>query len=299
MIIVKLWGGLGNQMFQYSLARNLAEKNLSILKMDIHFLEQYEKTRKYDLGCFLISEHLASIEEVYIFSNEKNRVTNFINRLFNKASSVLGLNSFVNSRYFKDCVVIREKDFSKFDPNILEARGNIYLEGCWQSEKYFADIKDIIKNEFTVKYFQNLYSRRMSKLIAEKNAVSLHFRRGDYIDNNLTCPLNYYTKAISYIASKVDDPHFFVFSDDHEWIKSNFKIYYPFTEVDQNDHSKNYEDLRLISQCRHHIIANSTFSWWGAWLSDYPKKIVVAPKVWFAKNEVYSDDICPENWVLL
>ena len=130
----------------------------------------------------------------------------------------------------------------------------------------------------------------------------MHIRRGDYVSNPTTnklhgtCSLEYYHNAVDIIAAKVSNPHFFIFSDDHEWARNNFKIDYPLTFVAHNNAGKNYEDMRLMSLCKHHIIANSSFSWWGAWLGSNPKKIVCAPRGWFKDKSLNTNDIIPSDW---
>ncbi|MBT9150861.1 MAG: O-antigen biosynthesis glycosyltransferase WbnK [candidate division WS2 bacterium] len=133
--------------------------------------------------------------------------------------------------------------------------------------------------------------------------MSLHIRRGDYVFNlhtnqfHGTCDLDYYFRCVEYLTTKVKNPHFFIFSDEPEWARNNLKLSYPTTLVDHNEADKNYEDLRLMSQCKYHIIANSTFSWWGAWLSQNPEKIVFAPKRWLKSDDYNPKDLMPDKWI--
>ena len=139
-------------------------------------------------------------------------------------------------------------------------------------------------------------------MISQTNSVSLHIRRGDYVSNQKTnqthgtCDLDYYQRCITEIEKEVENPYFFVFSDEIEWVKENLKINHPAEYVDQNTGDKSYEDMRLMSQCKHNVIANSSFSWWGAWLNSYPDKIVFAPKRWFASDKHNTKDLIPEGW---
>jgi hypothetical protein len=292
MIIVKLIGGLGNQLFQYALGRNLAERNSTFLKLDLSGFEEY-KLQRYGLHCFEIWEHIASIEEIETF--KRKRKTRFSN-LSSKVSRTLGFSSYPTSFFYKHPTYIRENK-SGFDPAILDRKGNIYLDGYWQSERYFSEIREILLREFVIKYEPNYKNKEFIELICKHESVSIHIRRGDYVHNPLTnkihgvCSYDYYNTSIQMIALKVPDCHFYIFSDDPVWVRENFKINYPFTIIDQNDASKNYEDLRL------NIIANSSFSWWGAWLNRNPDKIVIAPGKWFNDLKLDSTDLIPESWV--
>ena len=279
MIIVKLIGGLGNQLFQYATARRLAETHSTILKFDVTGFEKY-KLHRYSLHSFHVWEYLATQTEINLIQ------WNLFNRLKNKLSSSDGT----------------EMQFD-FDPKILDAPNNILLDGYWQSEKYFADITDILRREFVVKYQQDAQSEIFSDRIQSTESVSLHVRRADYVQNALTnkihgtCDQDYYDRAIRYIAERVNHPHFFIFSDEPEWVKDNLKIGFPMTVVDCNDASRNYEDLRLMSTCKHNIIANSSFSWWGAWLNPNPDKLVITPEQWFNDKKRNTKDLIPEQWV--
>jgi len=291
MIVVKLQGGLGNQMFQYATARMLAEKHSTILKLDLTEFESY-KLRKYDLHYLHIREYLATKFEIDEIINSHS----ILNKLKQKVSLKIGFKKYKSSNW------ITEKQFH-FDPEILEANNNVLLEGYWQSEKYFADISDILRREFVVKYQQDPQSQRFAELIQSTESVSLHVRRTDYIQNALTnqihgtCDQNYYDRSVGYISDRVSNPHFFVFSDEPQWAKDNLKLGFPTTIVDCNDASRNYEDLRLMSMCQHNIIANSSFSWWGGWLNSNPNKLVIAPEKWFNDETRNTKDIIPERWI--
>lgn len=300
MIIVKLIGGLGNQLFQYALGRHLAEKNSTILKLDLSGFEEY-KLHRYGLHCFEIWQHIATTKEIHTFKRNMN--TN-LSRLSSKIGKRLRISFYPTSDFYQDTIVLKEKQFF-FDPSVLDAKGNIYLDGYWQSEKYFSAIRNILLREFAIKYEQDCRNKELAELIRNTKSVSLHIRRGDYVNNLLTnqihglCSFDYYQKAVNHIVQKIPDCHFYVFSDDHTWVSENFKIDYPLTMVDHNDASTNYDDLRLMSLCHHNIIANSSFSWWGAWLNANHDKIVIAPKNWFANTETNKQtfDLIPENWL--
>ncbi len=179
----------------------------------------------------------------------------------------------------------------------------MYLQGYWQSEKYFKDIEKIIRDDFTFSEEPDYQNKQMADTIKCCEAVSLHVRRGDYVSNPVTteyhgiCSEDYYRRAVREVERYCKNPQFFVFSDDPSWAKENLETGYPTTIIDFNGSEKDYEDLRLMSLCQHHIIANSSFSWWGAWLSWNPQKIVIAPKKWFNRPEINTQDLIPESWI--
>jgi hypothetical protein len=267
MVLVKIIGGLGNQMFQYAVARRLAWFLNVPLKLDICSCNAY-RDWAYGLKHFKIAAEFASEEEII---------------------------------WLKCLNHIQEKQFH-FDPTILSLSSDVYLDGYWQSEKYFKDIDPIIRQEFTLKKEPDAKNAALAQKIAETEAVSVHVRRGDYVTNPVVnylhglCPLEYYHQAITRLISQVEKPHFYVFSDDWEWVKNNMILGYPTTFVMINGPEKAYEDLRLMSLCRYHIIANSSFSWWGAWLSNYQYKLVFAPRKWFHGYQHDTRDLIPNGW---
>lgn len=281
MIIVDVFGGLGNQMFQYALGRHLAIKNgapLTLRHMDVGAFSK----RPYALGCFKL------VSGVRVISKIENRRF----KIFEKFWKLMGK---------IEEPIILEKGFP-FDQQVLNLRGDIHLRGYWQSEKYFKDIRPIILEDFT---FVKPLSRKNEKILAEikrSNAVSVHVRRGDYVADPQTSKFHgvygpdYYRKAVEIIAQKVKKPVFYFFSDDIEWVKNNIKTKYKNVYVDWNKGDKSYVDLHLMSHCRHHILANSSFSWWGAWLNQNRDKIVIAPKQWFQEKGVDTKDLIPEKW---
>jgi hypothetical protein len=199
---------------------------------------------------------------------------------------------------------INEQGFP-FDPAILKAPDNSYLVGYWQTEKYFNSVRPQLLRDFSFKAKPNAKNTATAKQITSTNAVSLHVRRGDYASDATTnqfhglSPLEYYRRAIELVAGKVKAPHFFVFSDDPQWCKDNLATGHPTTYVTNNDGNTGHEDMRLMVQCQHHIIANSSFSWWGAWLDEKPKPIVVAPERWFNDPAVDTKDIYAKGWIKL
>lgn len=292
--IVKLNGGLGNQMFQYAFACVLKQNFKVNVFFDFEYFEDVKKsntvtTRFYGLGNFNLNcdeatqEMLLNVKKPEIVSKNKRFIAKKFPRVFN-----------IN--------YIRTKNEYAFYKDLLKNPNYLYYEGYFQNEKYFKDIKPELLNDFTLKDELDDKNKTILKEITKTNSVSLHVRRGDYITlahaNKIhgLCPIDYYNKAIKYIGSHVDCPHFYLFSDDIAWVKENIKIDYPYTVVDFNG-EKDYIDMELMKNCKHNIIANSSFSWWGAWLNQNPNKIVIAPKHWLACNK--KCEIVPKEWVKL
>lgn len=198
--------------------------------------------------------------------------------------------------------VYSEKHFH-FDPEVLTVPDNVYLQGYWQSEKYFKEIGDIIRQEFSVGSSLTGKNQELAELITSTNSVSVHVRRGDYVaDPNMMamheiCDAEYYTRCVEKIRSTVKAPHFFVFSDESAWVGANMRFPFPTTVVDHNAPDRGYEDMRLMSLCRHNILANSSFSWWGAWLNTNPSKVVIAPQEWFKDTSKDTKDLIPDGWI--
>jgi len=287
MVITKLFGGLGNQMFQYACGRALSLKNKSELKLDLSFFEN-QSFREYGLHHFPVVENIAGAREIDRLRKRHNAKLNKLKRrLFNAKP------------YF-----VHEKDLES-NPNYLKTQHDVYIDGYWQSEKYFTDFSAQIKKDFRVKTPPSSENKNMLAVIESCRAISLHIRRGDIAikgplnEIHGTCSMDYYQKAADLIASETSNPVFFIFSDDILWARQHLNLNHSTRFVGINDGHSAFEDLRLMYHCDHHIIANSTFSWWGAWLNDKSGKITVAPEVWFADTELnrQSASIIPSNWI--
>ncbi len=287
MIVVELFGGLGNQMFQYALGRHLACINQTELK--INFQHHIGGTlRHYELHCFNINTKFVSKKELKKF--------NFIDQLKLPykikmiAQKMYGFH-IINEPYFH------------FSEEVLRSPKKSLLKGYWQSEKYFKSIEQIILQDFQVR--QPLAGENLATALKINNctAVSIHIRRGDYVSDSKTnkfhgtCSLDYYQRGVELITARVTNPHFFIFSDDPVWVQANLKLDHPACYVNHNPPDKGFEDMRLMGLCRHHIIANSSFSWWGAWLGKYNGKIVIAPHKWFNVDSKDTGDLLPEAWL--
>lgn len=294
MVIVKLIGGLGNQLFQYAAGRRLAYVHGAELKWDVTGLNNPNgrTVRHYELGPFEVSQTLASHREIAEYAHtDVSRLAGIVHRIMGKG--VKRPKSYVKEAHYH------------FDSRIIDLPDGVYLDGYWQSERYFGDITEMIRKDASITTPLEGRNAELSQKIVGSQAVSLHVRRGDYVTNPVTnqvhgtCTLDYYARAVTYMAERVSQPVFFIFSDDLEWVREHLILQYPVHYVDHNGALRCYEDLRLMSLCRHHIIANSSFSWWGAWLNPKPDKIVVAPQRWFNNYDVDTRDLCPAGWVRL
>lgn len=288
MIIVKIIGGLGNQLFQYATGRHLAIVQNTILKLDVSGFRDHDQ-RQYALSHFNIQEIFASDQE--------------IKQLIVPKQTTIGraLHNIFHNHPKKPKSYIRVKS-PCFNPNILKLPDNVYLEGYWQSEKYFSESSEVIRSEFSLKEKQSGRNKKMAEHILSTQSVSIHIRRGDYVSDpktsqtHGTCSLDYYQRCIQEITEKIANPNFFVFSDDIEWCRENLKISFPAEFIDHNSVENAHEDLRLMSLCKHNIIANSSFSWWAAWLNPNKEKLVFAPKKWFNTDKYIMEDIIPQEW---
>lgn len=299
MIISRLSGGLGNQMFQYALGRSLAIKNKAPLKLDITPLGPKEVNgRQYSLGIFNIAADLATDEEISVLlKNGDYRRHLWSNRISHK---FFDFTAGHRPNLIKNKFIIERR--TNFDQKVLSAADPVYLNGHWQSEKYFQDIAEIIKKDFRLRaeYALSPNVRPWEDEIKNQESVAIHVRRGDYVSNPSTnqyhgvCGLDYYLRAVEIIKKRVINPVFFIFSDDVPWCRKNFADLSPVNYVSG---LPNYHDLMLMSVCRHNIIANSSFSWWGAWLNNNPHKIVIAPQRWFNDPRPDSSDLVPANWL--
>ena len=279
MIISKINGGLGNQMFQYAIAKAIAIKHNKTFKLDITAYETYTLHNGYRLNIFNIEENIATEKDVERLKGKEN--------IFNKI-----LNKF---NLLKN--VYTEKERTIFDKGVF-LRDDIYLDGYWQNEEYFCDIRDEILKDFSLKENNTLKVKEYLEQINNTNSVSIHIRRGDYSKHPEIgiLDISYYIDAINFINTKIKNPTFYIFSNDIEWCKSNFDFIG--NKVFICDTKTEVDDMTLMRNCRHYIVANSSFSWWSAWLNENEDKIVIAPKKWMAINP-NNYKWSPSNWVEL
>jgi hypothetical protein len=312
MIIVNLKGGVGNQMFQYAVGKTIALKNSVELKIDLTFLQNQPSNkdhtfREYDLNIFNIDEK---------FLTEEDSKSYKINPFYEKVASKLIAKGVIRERHFHFCpeisfittlprsvTVIREKQFH-FDPEILKLGANVYLDGFWQSYKYFEAFESEIRKEFSFRNKFDDINEQLSIEIQSTNSVCLNVRRLDFVSSHKTnkfhgvCDMDYFNRAIAIIASRITDFKIFVFSDDIPWCQENMKTNYPMQIVGPEYAGEKYQyKFRHMSLCKHFIIPNSTFGWWAAWLNNDPDKIVIAPKKWFNDPTIDTRDLIPEGWI--
>lgn len=284
-VIVGLSGGLGNQMFQYAAGRALAVRLEVPLVLDLAWFAG-RKDRVYALGGYALpaSTDLHAPQTPAMWASLWSRAT----RRFSKHK--LG------------APVIREPHF-QFAPHVPALRSAAYLEGYWQSPKYFDDVADQIRADFQLAEPLSATRREICDKMQAANAVSVHVRRGDYVTNATasahhgTCSPAWYRAAMSDMSERVANPTFFVFSDDPDWARENLPKDWPTVYVPPQSDGHDFEDLHLMALCNHHIIANSSFSWWGAWLNPSDSKQVLAPKQWFLSQTNDTRDLLPESWV--
>ena len=290
MIVVRLMGGLGNQMFQYALGRALSHRLGVELKLDLSWFSDQNKSvtrRDYQLAALNTVASIATKDDL-----DRLRVPG--RGWFADIAGML--NPFYRKTY------IRERGF-QFDPTMLNSQDDVYLEGFWQSERYFKEISEILRQEFTLRTALDEHGHRLKDLIVGCRSVSLHFRRGDYVTSQTankfhgTCSLDYYREAVDVIRNRVSSPHFFIFSDEPSWVRKAFPLDLPSTFIGGDGPRPAPEEMYLMSKCRHHVMANSTFSWWGAWLQGSTGNTVIAPQKWFSSSAVNTSDLLPEQWI--
>lgn len=298
-ILVRLWGGLGNQMYQYALAKKLSLLNNNAqIKLDISYFENYYWP--FELNKLNIHASIADKKDIFGFDNGTLGVK--LSRLIEKIPWIR-VKDFIRKPFSK---VYTEPKVS-FCPEVLNIRKDVYLKGYWSSYKYFSDIRDVLLKEFEFKGTMNEDNKRIAEqIISSKTSVSLHVRRGDYIKLPNAKKLfrspyedGFYDRAISEIEKNIENPEFFLFSDDLEWVKEHIKLNHKTTLVDINKGNNNYWDMKLMSLCKHNIIANSTFSWWAAYLNQNENKLIYAPKAWLNDSRYIMDDIIPPDFEMI
>ncbi|MBM2817610.1 MAG: glycosyl transferase family 11 [Parcubacteria group bacterium] len=277
MIIIRLSGGLGNQLFQYALARKFKEKGNADIKIDASYLRPSKQdmvTRRE----FLLDNFNITL-----------KVLNSAGVLMRKIKTNL-------SRIMK--TIYDPKQFG-YDKSVFDCKDNCFLAGNWANPQYFDDIKPVLLREITLKNALSDKTEKILEMINNSESVSIHIRRGDYVNYQnkfILLPMEYYERAIGIIRGKVRNPAFFIFSDEIEYAKDNLKAILgeKFFYV-SGDEINEYEELMLMSRCEHNIIANSTFSWWGAYLNQNDGKIIIAPKK-FRKDGIDESGLIPDEF---
>lgn len=290
MIISSIIGGLGNQMFQFAAGRALALDRGSELRLEISGFKGYRLHQGFQLDqAFAGAFHIATEADV---------------------GAVLGWQRirWVQRILARPAVAPMRKHGLVIEPHLQYWQGihdtpaRCCLKGYWQSEKYFQKHAEALRADFRFRPELTASNAVLADKIHRCNSVSMHIRRGDYVWNQVTaaihgqCTLAYYQAAARHVLERVNNPVFFVFSDDMPWVRKHLALPAPMEYVDHNQQA--FDDMHLMSLCKHHVIANSSFSWWGAWLNPNPNKIVVAPRQWFAVAR-NTQDLLPAAWVAL
>ena len=284
MVIINMIGGLGNQLFSYAFGRSMALRRNEGLKFDLSWYDVTHSgaiPREYVMSQYMIQGEQAT--EAEISANEPGK-----------------------AMYYWDKVVRRlAPDYHIRCHQRIKNSKRVYFKGFFQSYKYFEEYRDIICQELTLRNELSGKALEMEKEIVNSNSVSVHVRRGDVVTNKKVnetfglVPMEYYERALKYLSEKVENPKFFIFTDDHQWVRDSFKLPYDLVIVSGNGFHETV-DMHLMSKCKHNIIANSTFSWWGAWLNRNIDKIVVMPDRWFIKKNLGKDnDFIPAGWIRL
>lgn len=286
-------GGIGNQMFQYAVGRALSCRHKTDLAIDISLYSDEQKNctpRCFQLNCLNTRYQLLSPTEVPGYE-----VTRHL--LAGKLGTAIQWITHGQKKLRRYCEVT-----SSYNPEFNNLPDYTYLDGYWQSEKYFNSISDIIRAEFMPVHPITGKNKEIAQIIQATNSVSVHVRRGDYVTDPRVakvlkvCDRDYYRYCMQVITEKIQSPHYVIFSDDIEWVRNNLHFPGPVTIVDHNSIELPVDDLRLMSLCKHNIIANSTLGWWGAWLNHNSEKVVIAPKKWFVGDDRLSADIIPKGW---
>ncbi len=297
---IRFGGGLGNQMFQYAFYLEMKyrypkrEILVDLGYYDVsHEHNGYEIERIFGLNlpkCSreMIDKHQAQVKKYRDRLASDNKIVIFYRILYGRYSGR-----------------VIEDHYQGYEYSYLQNRKikkNALLFGSWQDEKYFADVKEQVRDTLIFPEFTDEKNILLSEALKENESVSVHVRRGDFVGNSMFTDVfsdGYYDRAIKYIKEKVKNPKFIVFSDDTEWCKINMPELQDAEYVSWNTGENSFRDIQLMSLCKHNIIANSTFSWWGAWLNANPGKIVVCPKNALINSERYNEAFVCDGWIKL
>lgn len=288
MVIVRLTGGLGNQMFQYAAGRALADRLGTELLLDTRAFEhalalQAYTRRAYALGPFKLRARVATPADL---KNWPVWVVEIGMRL-------PLVRPWLRRWHFESAIT--------YDPSVRTLHEPVCLVGYWQSARYFTDIADAIRADFTLRHPLTDANARLLELARSDSSVGLHVRRGDFVSLNHAaqmhglCSIDYYRRAISLVRNGCPQCHFIVFSDDPQWARAELPLDPSAVFVTGNDPSPE-QDLALMSACKHHILANSSFSWWAGWLGYSPEQVVIAPAPWYANPKLDTRDLAVSRW---
>lgn len=290
MVIAQITGGLGNQLFQYAAAKALSLHHNVPLFLEVSSFYR-EKLPELEVPRNLELFHFKGVNEKIITFEEANSLINLKKKNF--------LPKLIYPPYKRRVYV--EPHFH-FDKNFFKSKNQVFLKGGWQSEKYFKTYEKEIRSKLQLdeSLIENVIQK--AKLINQQNSVAVHIRRGDYLRKKIiyewhgVMEKGYYVKAFELLHSKIENIKAYYFTDDPDWVATNLLSLFDGEIVSNNITRSHYEDFYLMSHCRNNIIANSSFSWWAAWLNNNPDKIVIAPKKWFDKGFKDTQDVIPAQW---
>lgn len=301
MIVTRLYGGLGNQMFQYAAGLALAEQRRTVLKLDVSWFREYADHaahNRYALSCFNITEQFATAEEIDRVRGfpltRTERLSLAFARAFHLPRSIARFASFRRH--------LGEGDLAS-PADLLATSDDSYLDGGWQSEAFFAPVANLLRLHFSFRYPPQPAVSELAARIRSGSSAAIHFRRGDYVRDpkfNRTLGvlgLDYYERALALLRQRAPDATLYIFSDDIEAIAQEFRPTGPHVFVRVTEPWHSFDELRLMSLCDHAILSNSTFAWWSAWLHPDATRLVIAPTPWFAGDPDKSRHIQPARWL--
>lgn len=293
MIVVRLKGGMGNQMFQYAFGKRIARQLNTDLVLDLTVLLDRSKKgkdfvyRDYDLDVFKVDPKFTLQPGLLrtLFQVRSSRMFKILNHL-----------SIGKLEY------IKEPHFHVAENLMTSPKDHAVYDGWWQSWRYFESIKTELKAEFSFRRDPLEIANPLYEQISKTNAVCINVRRTDFlkVSELNTTNQDYFLNGVNYLAEHLEEPHFYIFSDDVAWCRENLKLQYPYTVVDHSYKGYKFGNYQqLMASCKHFIIPNSSFAWWAVWMSDYPGKTVIAPKHWFNSSEHDTSDLVPKDWIRL
>ena len=289
-IIVAIQGGLGNQMFQYAFALSLKQQGKQVLLDTSFYNENKNEHNGYELeGIFNIDEQYSTAAQIKPYKDRRRSLSARIGK-------------HVLQKYLVKYYEPSLHEMFTYAPNhFVYDLEDIYLSGFWQSQKFFTSAKEHVIKAFNLNHLRlSSQNKNVAQHISKSNSIGIHVRRGDYIGHPLLgeiCTKDYYRNAIEKIQLLIENPVFFVFSNDITWCKEELNIKNEVTFIDWNIGKESIFDLYLMSHCKHNIIANSSFSWWAAYLNLNLNKIICAPDIWFKDNKINSNDIYQPEWI--
>lgn len=296
MIISKIEYGLGNQLFQYALGRRIAEEKKETLFLDLSWYEKFDDKNGLTKREFLLNNFNTNFQKYNSSTAYRFEKKGVFKKILLKIRKI-------NHRLYLKTGLFESWAFRQSGLNpineAIKTKKDIYLKGEWLTEALISPIQNILQKELTLKTKPNKTNKLLLDQINNSNSVLVHIRRGDYVAKRMhdlggICTEKYFNEAIALIEDKINAPHFYVFSDDINWARNAFGET-KFTYISGNENTPE-EDLRLMMSCKHAIISNSTFSWWGAWLIKNSDKVVICPSIWNKQKKHLIDNLIPNNW---